>query len=131
MAAKADSDVQDYLRQSQHYLLNARELIVKGENTKATELIWGSVAEAVKAVAASRGRELRSHGAIRDYVRASANQLRASANQLQDRDMVALFNSVEGAHRNFYEEFMKVADVREVLAKAMKLLEKLHRLVGV
>lgn len=113
----------DYLRQSQNYFKNAQELYARGETAKATELVWGSVAEAVKALAASRGLDLRTHQSLRQY-------LRKVAGQVNDVELYELFNDVEGAHRNFYQEFMQDWEVRRTFDKAVKFLEKSHRLLG-
>ena len=112
----------DYLKQSQHYFKNAQELYAKGERAKATELVWGSVAEAVKALAASRGIDLRTHQSLREYVYKIAGQIR-------DAEFQQLFNDVEGAHRNFYQEFMKDREIQEVFAKAQEFLRRANELI--
>ena len=53
-----------YKPQSIHYLENAFKFIKVGNPEKAGEFLWGSMAQALKAVAASRGRELNTHQEI-------------------------------------------------------------------
>ena len=67
--------VQRYRSQSQHYHENALKFLQEGEVQKSAELLWGSVAEALKALAASGGRELRSHRDIWDYAKELSREL--------------------------------------------------------
>ena len=56
-----------YVFRSAEYLHNAYVSLDQEELEKASELLWGSMALAVKAVAALREIELRSHAAIWEY----------------------------------------------------------------
>jgi hypothetical protein len=60
---------EEYKTQSIHYLENAFKSIKAGNPEKAGEFLWGSMAQALKAVAASRERELNTHEEIRRYAR--------------------------------------------------------------
>ena len=63
-----------YKTQSVHYLENALKFIKAGNPEKAGEFLWGSMAQALKAVAASKGIELNTHQEIRRYARELAKR---------------------------------------------------------
>lgn len=52
---------------SLHYFDNALRYINGGDAEKAGEFLWGSISQAVKAVAASKDFELRNHRRLREY----------------------------------------------------------------
>ncbi len=68
MTVTGRSAVARYIANSNQYWDNALLFLRKRETGKASEFLWGSVAEAVKAVAASRGKRLRAHALMRGYV---------------------------------------------------------------
>ena len=68
--------VEKHKSQSIHYYENAMKSIRTGNVEKASEFLWGSVSQAIKAVALSRGIELRSYRQIRDYAMEIARDLR-------------------------------------------------------
>jgi len=50
------------------YLREAEDLIGKGDYVQASEKFWDAAAEIVKAVAANRKTEIRSHGDLHRFV---------------------------------------------------------------
>ncbi len=114
--------LEKYKAQSTHYFENALGSIQAGEAGKAGEFLWGSVAEALKAVAANEKRELRSHGEVREFARALAKKL----NDMSIWDGYAIANSL---HSNFYEAGLSLEEIqinaeriRETVIKLLNLL---------
>jgi len=96
--------VERFKNQSRHYQDNALRFLQEGEVQKASEFFWGSMAQALKAVAASRGMELRSHGLIRQYARELAREL-------GDESIVDGFREADSLHSDFYEAGLTADDV--------------------
>ena len=67
--------VEKYAGQSRHYLLNASKFIDTGDSAKASEFLWGSMAQALKAVAANNGMFLRNHGRIWNFAESLTKEL--------------------------------------------------------
>ncbi len=88
--------VANYLELNDKYLEEAELLIEKGDYVQASEKFWGAAAQIVKAVAAKRDIELRSHGDINRFV----TRLRV---ELNDPELMRLFASAASLHQNFYE----------------------------
>ena len=86
----------DYAFRSGHYMHNAFLTLDEGELEKASEFLWGSMAEAVKAVAASREIQLGTHGVIWNFAR----QL---CQDLGDQGLFDAFRDANRLHSNFYE----------------------------
>lgn len=113
--------LEKYKNQSVHYLGNAFGYIEAGDSAKASEFLWGSIAEALKAVAATKGISLNSHGGLRSY----AMEL---TKEQKDDSIFRTFRDAESLHRNFYEFGFGLEDVhilakevREVVSKLLKL----------
>jgi len=108
-----------YATQSLRYLKNASRSIDEGNSEKAGEFLWGSIAEALKAIAASQGIELRAHWEIGNY----AKEL---TKRLGDKDIFNAFGHASYLHSNFYEAGLGIADVKiyaqEIRATVGKLL---------
>jgi len=111
--------IRKYKAQSAHYLENAFISIEAGDLEKASEFLWGSMVEALKAVAASKDIQLKSHKDVRDY----AVEL---ARALQDESIRHTFNNAQSLHSNFYESGLILEDVaigaEDVRAMVAKLL---------
>jgi hypothetical protein len=111
--------IKKYRTQSAHYLENAFKSIEAGDAEKASEFLWGSMAQALKAVAASKDIQLKSHKDVRDY----AVEL---ARALQDDSIRHAFNNAQSLHSNFYESGLILEDVaigaEDVKATVAKLL---------
>jgi hypothetical protein len=101
---EAKKKIKMYRTQSVHYFENAFHFVEAGDLEKASEFLWGSMAEALKAVAASRGIRLKSHKEIRDY----AMEL---ARALKDESIRHAFNNAQSLHSNFYESGLMLEDV--------------------
>jgi len=58
-----------HLELSREYLREAEEFLGRGDGIQAGEKAWGAAAQMVKAVAAGRGKELRSHSMLWEFVK--------------------------------------------------------------
>ena len=107
-----------YVSHSREYLENALLALQNGEAGKAGELLWGSVAEAVHAVAAYRNRQIRSHRELKSF----AIQL---ARDLGDQNIESDFILAESLHHNFYEVQQEPSDIAIVVPAVQQLVFKL------
>jgi uncharacterized protein (UPF0332 family) len=88
--------LQRYTDRCREYLQNSYASLEQNEVEKAGEFLWGSMAQAIKAVAASKNIELRSHAAIWEYARGLSKDL-------EDPALFDAFRNADSLHRNFYE----------------------------
>jgi hypothetical protein len=98
------SQAEKYKAQSIHYIGNALGAIKAGDAEKAGESLWGAMAEALKAVAASKGGELRAHWEIGDYARRLAKET-------GDESILNAFRDASYLHSNFYEAGLGMEEV--------------------
>jgi hypothetical protein len=115
--------VKKYKAQSVHYLENAFNFIEVDDLEKASEFIWGSMAEAIKAVAASKEIWLRSHRELRDY----AMEL---AKVLPDESIRNTFLHAQSLHSNFYETGLLLEDVYMCAEEVRATVGKLFKLIN-
>lgn len=115
--------IDKYASQSIRYLENAFEALNKEDYDKASEFLWGSVAEAIKAVAASKGVTLRSHVELWDWARMISKEL-------GDENIYNAFFKANSLHSNFYEVRLKPEDVLIAVDSIRYFVGKLLRLLG-
>lgn len=108
--------------QSIHYLENALAFLEAGEAEKASEFLWGSLAQALKAVASVKGAFLRSHHQVRQYARELALQR-------GDVEIFDTFLLAESLHRNFYELGSDLESIQVIASKVRPTVRKLLELV--
>ena len=120
----AKSKVEKYARQSLRYLRNASKFIDAGNSEKASEFLWGSIVQALKAVALSKGFFLKNHAAIWNYVDTLTKDL-------QNKDIRDAFVSANLLHTNFYESELGLDrvriladDIRTAVGKLLSLIPK-------
>ncbi len=80
-------------------LQQARQELARGDARQASEKGWGAAAQAVKAVAESRGWEHKSHFTLFEAVRLLARET-------DNEDLNTLFHVANSLHGNFYENWM-------------------------
>ena len=115
-------EVEKYKSQSIHYLENVYSSLDAGDAEKAGEFLWGSMAEALKAVAASEGRELKAHWEIGDYARELAKKR-------EDSSIWYAYGDASYFHHGFYEAGLTVNDVRLRLDGVRETIRKLLELI--
>jgi len=111
-----------YLGLNRKYLKEAEEFIAKGDSVQASEKLWGAAAEMVKALAAKRDVELRSHSDLWEFVDKIADET-------GDPDIVKLFSIANALHQNFYEAWMPIGAVKRDAEAVRQLVEKLEKLM--
>lgn len=111
-----------YYNLNRKYLKEAEEFLARGDPIQASEKLWGATAEMVKAVAAKRGIELRSHRDLWIFV----DKL---ADELKDSDVVKFFSIANALHQNFYEAWMPLGAVKRDAEAVRQLNEKLEKLI--
>ena len=111
-----------YVTHSRQYLGNALLALQNGEAGKAGELLWGSVVEALQAVAAYRNRPIRTHRDLKNF----AIQL---ARDLKDETIQKDFIVAESLHHNFYEVQQDTTDIAIVVSTVQQLVTKLLSLM--
>ena len=119
---EVEESVEKYKTQSMHYLKNALHFIEVDDAEKASEFLWGSMAEAIKAVAASKGIQLKSHIDLRNH----AMEL---TKVLQDESIRNAFFHAQSLHSNFYETGLLMEDVNICAEEIRATMAKLFKLV--
>lgn len=115
--------VEKYAGQSRHYLLNASKFIDAGDSEKASEFLWGSMAQAIKAVVAAKGVTFRKHRLLWEYAETLAKELK-------DKSIYDSFVHAYSLHSNFYESDLELRDVRRVAEDVRMTVGKLLQLIS-
>ncbi len=114
--------VQNLAIHSRQYLENGLIALQAGEAGKAGELLWGSVALAVQAVATSKGHSVDTHRKLKNF----ALQLAIDLNDVTIRQD---FIVAESLHHNFYEVEQEPQDIVQVVPTVEQLLVRLFGLI--
>jgi hypothetical protein len=122
MTTDSVATLQRYVIHSRQYLENGLLALQNGEAGKAGELLWGSVAQAVHAVAAFRSTSVRTHRELKNFV----IQL---ARDLNDQSIEKDFVIAESLHHNFYEVQQEPVDIAIVVPTVRELVSKLINLI--
>ena len=109
-----------YADRSHLYLANAAATLRQRRPEKASEFLWGAMAQALKAVAAVKEIQLRSHRQIRQFARDTAKEL-------QNEELLRTYAIAETLHSNFYEG---VFDIPEVTGHATIIRVAVEELLG-
>jgi len=111
-----------HLGLAEKFLREAEELLARGDYVQASEKAWGAAAQIVKAVAAKRGKELKSHGDLWRFVLEVVDG---------DDELRRLWHVANTLHQNFYEGWippegvkLAVEDVRRFVKKMRELLDE-------
>ena len=119
---EAKEKIKKYKKQSIHYFENAIKYIEKGDAEKASEFLWGSMAQALKAVAASKDIWLKSHNQIKNYALALSREF-------HDDSIRHAFFYAQSLHSNFYETGLLLEDVAGAAEDIKKTVKQLLALV--
>ena len=115
-------DFTKYSRQSNRYLRNARKFLGKGDLDKASEFLWGSVAQAVKALAAKRELKLKTHGDLWEF-------MRELSTEINDPTLYANFRTANYLHSNFYEVELGPHEILSAAEQVESLISRLFELI--
>ena len=110
--------MENYLGLNDKYLKEADALVDKEDYAQASEKFWGAAAEMVKAIAAKRGKELRSHGELYRFVTGLSKEL-------NEAELLRLFAIASALHQNFYENWLTPEMVVENGKAVKELIAKL------
>ena len=107
--------------QSVHYFENALHYIDAHDAEKASEFLWGSLTQALKATAMTKDKPLRSHTDIERYAREFIKS--------EDKDIYDAFEKAQSLHSNFYETGLSLETIvisADAINKAVvKLLSRI------
>lgn len=117
------TETDKYVEQSLRYMQNALSSLARHDYDKASEFLWGSAAQAVKAVAASRGMNLRSHGELWDFTRELSRDL-------AEPQIYEAFRTANYLHSNFYEVKLRPEEILEATDAVREFVARLLSLAG-
>lgn len=118
MTSDTIATIERYVVHSKQYLANALLALQDGEAGKAGELLWGSVAEAVHALAATKNVPLQSHRQLHNFVLSVSEEL-------ADESVAGDLLLAESLHHNYYEVQLEPRDVQVVVPRIRVLVNKL------
>jgi hypothetical protein len=114
-----DELVEVHLKLLEKYMNEAEDFLKKGDYVQASKKVWKAAAQAVKALAAKDGREIRSHRELQEY---------AASIIEKDAELRKGWSAAGELHRNFYEAWLPpklvrgyIEDVKEFLSRIMRL----------
>ncbi len=112
-----------HLKLCEKLLREGEELLAKKDYVQASEKFWGAASQMIKALAAKRGLELRSHGELHKFV---AELTKESG----DPEIRRLWQSAASLHQNFYENWLPPEMVEGNADDVKNLIEKLRKLLS-
>ena len=111
-----------FIKMRDEYFANAELFAGKKEFRKASELLWGAVTQTIKALAATRGFEIRSHTQFFDYMRSLSKELRSES-------LYKSFLFLNDLHKNFYDERISPVDFEIYFKEAYKFILEIDKLM--
>jgi len=112
-----------HLKLCEKLLREGEELLAKKDYVQASEKFWDAASQMIKALAAKRGLELRSHGELHKFV---AELTKESG----DPEIRRLWQSAASLHQNFYENWLPPEMVEGNANDVKNLIEKLRKLLS-
>jgi len=110
-----------YVRLTAKYMDDAESLLKKKDAPQAGEKLWGAAAEAVKATAARRGKPLKTHADLWNFVLSRDRE----NPKLELRRLFVVANHL---HSNFYEDEIPFNAVQGIAEDVKELVAKLEGL---
>ena len=110
----------EYRNHSDILWQEAQTALQEDNGIQASEKLWGAAAQAVKAVAQSRGWPHNNHRELYNVIA----RLRQETDQSRPAELFAIANAL---HQNFYEWWMPLELVREYAIRVRELREALFR----
>lgn len=112
----------EFINTRNHYFSNAKETIQKRELRKASELLWGSITQELKALAFSRNVVVYKHSQFRKL-------MRQISTELHDKTLYEDFLWLENLHRNFYDKEIDEQDFPLYFERVGKFIQKIDKLI--
>ena len=97
---------------SRQLLIHAREELAAGSRLQDGEKAWGAVVQPMKAIAEQRGWPHQSHRDVMEVARQVALEYGFDADQSE-----ALTEAYRVGHENFYENYLRVEELAELIDK--------------
>ena len=110
----------NYLKLNGKYLKEAQVLLERGDYVQASEKFWSAAAEIIKAVAAKRGLDIKSHGELFEFVA----ELKG---KLNEPELPRFFSLASALHQNFYEDWLPAETVRDHGEAVEELVKRLKQ----
>lgn len=98
--------VKRYSELSNKYIKDAEALLKKGDLSQASEKLWGAFATIVKAIAAKRNKNIKTHDGISFYVASISKELK-------DESLLNASLSANALHQNFYENTLTSEHIKK------------------
>jgi len=122
MTLDPDLAFQNHAVHAKQYIENVLLALQNREAGKAGELLWGSVAQALEAVATYRNKPVRTHRDLKNF----AIQL---ARDLDDEALINDFIVAESLHHIFYDIQQEPSDIEILIPTIRELVSKLIDLI--
>ena len=113
----------EYIRTSDHYLINAKKMDKKGDVRKASELLWGSIALLIKAIGLLYDKPVDSHKELLDMARSVAFFEKDSRLERE------FFEYIRPLHVNYYENLIDPRDFDRYKDAFNHVHDKLLRII--
>jgi Archaeal PaREP1/PaREP8 family. len=113
----------EYVKNAEKYLVNASEMLAKKDYNKSGEMLWGSIAELIKALGMVHGKDLLTHRIRIDFIKELAISL-------QDDELRRLVvERMRALRANFYWNFIEVEDFPAYYHDACKAYKRLYEVI--
>ena len=122
LSRMSENLVSSYIRTRDKYFNNSERLAGEGEFRKASELLWGAITQAIKALAATRGRRISNHRQFFDFMRRLAAEIEEPA-------LYESFLFLRNLHTNFYDETIPPEDFQIYRKRAHSFIIRLNELM--
>lgn len=119
---EAKDSIRKHVQASLEYMENGQLMLNKQEAGKASELLWGGIAQALEALAESRNIRLSNHRSLRWFV---AELSRDTG----DKSINNIFYQAEALHGNFHSVDMTAQDVATNVNAIRDLVSKLLSMI--
>ena len=116
------SELSSYVKMRDEFFANAELFAGKREYRKASELLWGAVTQAIKALASKRGIAIATHSQFFDF-------MQTLAKETKDEPLYKTFLFLNDLHKNFYDEKIRPADFEIYFKEAYKFITKLNEIM--
>ena len=118
-----ESKAEVHLTLSDKYMKEAEEYLNKGDYVQASEKAWGAASQMVKAVAAKKGKDLKSHSELHSFVLTLKNEVK-------DPELRRLWQAATSLHQNFYENWLPADFVRESIEDVKEFIKRIKKSCG-
>lgn len=116
------SALNPFVKMRDEYFANAELFAGKKEYRKASELLWGAVTQAIKALAAKHGLEIEKHGQLFDFMQTLSKELGSES-------LYKSFLFLNDLHKNFYDEKIRPVDFDIYFKEAHQFLLEIDEIM--